>query len=245
MSNAPERSEATPFSLVAWNIFQGLHHRSRRPNWHQNPDIESHLASLDADILVLPEAWRFRQPQAQWAEELADSLGYELHQWVSDSPSRPREISNWRMVILSRIPVRRLDDQVLTRLGGFGQRACVRIQILDSGLTLAGCHLYGIHAARRDPRLWLRERKDFRELAETDDIVAGDMNMWGPVVLRDAPGMRRAVKGRTFTADRPHSQIDHILVSDNVNFTEAEVLPELGSDHRGLRVVLSRAVSAK
>lgn len=226
---------------MTWNIFQGLHHTSRRPTWKTNDEIESHLESLDADVLVLPETWRFRQPTARWADELADSMGYELHQWISDRPSRPRDICAWRMVILTRIPVRRLEDRLLTPLGSFGQRACVRIEILDNNVTLAGCHLYGIHAMRRDPRLWMQERRDLRDITATHDIVAGDMNMWGPVVLRDASGLRRAVKGRTFTAARPHSQIDHILVSDRIAVSNPEVLPELGSDHRGLRAVLQVA----
>jgi len=226
---------------VAWNIFQGLHHTSRRPTWRTNPDVEAHLRSFDADILVLPEAWTFREPQARWAEHLAESLGYELHQWVSEAPSRPRDLCPWRMVILSRVPVRRRDDHVFPQLGSLGQRACVQIEILGSGVTLAGCHLYGIHAARRDPRLWFQERKELRELTDTNDVIAGDFNMWGPIVQRDAPGMRRAVKGRTFYAARPHSQIDHVLVKDHIAVTHPEVLPELGSDHRGLRVVLQRS----
>ena len=43
-------------------------------------------------------------------------------------------------------------------------------------------------------------------------IVAGDCNFWGPGVQSFLPGWRRTVRGRTWPARRPHSQIDHILV---------------------------------
>jgi endonuclease/exonuclease/phosphatase family metal-dependent hydrolase len=46
------------------------------------------------------------------------------------------------------------------------------------------------------------------------------------------------VRGRTWPASRPHSQIDHILVRRSVRAVESEVLPPQGSDHRGVRAVL-------
>jgi len=225
---------STPIRLVTWNVFQGLHRSSRRPKWVFNDELESHLRGLDADILVLPEMWRFGQPEAQWAEEFASAAGYELHQWISDRPSRRREQVKWRIVILSRLSAQRLDDVVLPQPGRFGQRAMVQIELQESGLRLGGCHLFGIHLLRQNPRDWLRERAALRSAAESLDIIAGDMNMWGPAVRRDTPGFRSAVTARTFPAHRPHSQIDHILVNDRVEVVSGERLPELGSDHRGL-----------
>ncbi len=226
--------------MVSWNIFQGLHHRSKRYRWVLNPAIEDHLASLDADILVLPEAWTFARPAATWAEDLASNLGYELHQWVSDQPSRRRETVPWRMVILTRIAARSLPPYLMPAYPGLGQRAAVRIELEESGLTIAGVHLYGIHLLRfRQPRSWLAERGELRTIAVSHDIVAGDMNMWGPIVRRDAPNLRSVVSGRTYPAPRPHSQIDHVLVSDRVEMIASEVLPDLGSDHLGLRMTLA------
>jgi endonuclease/exonuclease/phosphatase (EEP) superfamily protein YafD len=81
-----------------------------------------------------------------------------------------------------------------------------------------------------------------RQLPRDDGpaIVAGDFNFWGPGVvatLRD--GWRRTVRGATWPAHRPHSQIDHILVNDAVKCLEAEVLPPFGSDHRAVRARLA------
>jgi endonuclease/exonuclease/phosphatase family metal-dependent hydrolase len=46
------------------------------------------------------------------------------------------------------------------------------------------------------------------------------------------------VRGRTWPAHRPHSQIDHVLVRDDVEVVDAAVLDEVASDHRPVRVTL-------
>ncbi len=193
---------------------------------------------------MLPEAWRFGQRQAMWAEELAERLDYDLHQWVSDRPSRDRETVPWRMVMLTRIPTRPLPPQIMPQFGRFGQRATVRAELVDSGLTIAAAHLYGIHLVRSTtPRAWIRERHELKATATNNDIVVGDLNMWGPVVRRDATPLRSAVRGRTFPAKRPHSQIDHLLVSDRVDVLSSQVLPEMGSDHLAIQATLQARTS--
>ena len=233
-----------PFTIVSWNIFQGLHHTANRRAWTPNLRIEDDLEALDADVLVLPEAWRFGQPKAMWAEELAERLDYDLHQWVADRPSRKRETVPWRMVMLTRIPTRPLPPQIMPQFGNFGQRAIVRAELVDSGLTIAAAHLYGIHLVRSTtPRAWIRERRELEVTAANNDIVVGDLNMWGPVVRRDTTPLRSAVRGRTFPAKRPHSQIDHLLVSSQVEVLRSQVLPEMGSDHRAIRANLQALTS--
>jgi endonuclease/exonuclease/phosphatase (EEP) superfamily protein YafD len=71
-------------------------------------------------------------------------------------------------------------------------------------------------------------------------IVAGDCNFWGPGVQAFFPGWVRTVRGRTWPASRPHSQIDHILVrrGDGTEVARSEVLPAVGSDHRPVRATL-------
>ena len=63
----------------------------------------------------------------------------------------------------------------------------------------------------------------------------------GPGVTAFLPGWTRTVRGRTWPASRPHSQIDHILVRDGdagVEVLDSEVLPAVGSDHRPVRATL-------
>ncbi len=62
-------------------------------------------------------------------------------------------------------------------------------------------------------------------------IVGGDMNNWGPPVLAQVRGVRRAVRGRTWPAWKPHSQLDHLLVSEQLDVVSAAVLSNIGSDH--------------
>jgi len=72
-------------------------------------------------------------------------------------------------------------------------------------------------------------------------IVAGDFNLWGPAVAGLFKGWRRTVRGRTYPAHRPHSQIDHVLVNAAISWSDAEVLPAFGSDHRAVKVRLAIA----
>ena len=69
-------------------------------------------------------------------------------------------------------------------------------------------------------------------------IVAGDFNMWGPGVTVLLRGWRRTVRGATYPAHRPHSQIDHVFLRGGVQALSGEVLPDSGSDHRPVRVRL-------
>ena len=70
-------------------------------------------------------------------------------------------------------------------------------------------------------------------------IVGGDMNNWGPPVLAQVRDVRRAVRGRTWPAWKPHSQLDHLLVSDSLEVTRARVLSDIGSDHLPVSATIS------
>jgi endonuclease/exonuclease/phosphatase (EEP) superfamily protein YafD len=70
-------------------------------------------------------------------------------------------------------------------------------------------------------------------------VLAGDMNMWGPPVTSYFPGWRRALRSRTWPAHRPHSQLDHVLVTSSVRVLDARVIPFTGSDHRPVVVRLA------
>jgi endonuclease/exonuclease/phosphatase (EEP) superfamily protein YafD len=100
----------------------------------------------------------------------------------------------------------------------------------------------GVHVSSR---LWtfapLRQLRSLRPQLPARGrtaIVAGDCNFWGPGVVTMLPGWRRAVRGPTFPAHKPHSQIDHILVRDNVAILSGEVLPKTPSDHLPVRARL-------
>ena len=65
------------------------------------------------------------------------------------------------------------------------------------------------------------------------------MNMWGPPASSFFRGWRRAVIGRTWPAHRPHSQLDHVLVTPAIEVVDARVADATGSDHRPVVVTLA------
>ena len=118
------------------------------------------------------------------------------------------------------------------------RRAAIAVDLTAEGvpLTVVGTHMshlqYGSH--RHYGTLNARLRTE----ARPDAVLLGDMNLWGPPVRAFLPEWRRAVKGRTWPAWNPHSQIDHILVRGNVRVGASSVLPAVGSDHRPVRAEL-------
>ena len=70
-------------------------------------------------------------------------------------------------------------------------------------------------------------------------VIAGDCNMWGPPIAAVLRGRRRAVRGRTWPAPRPHSQIDHIWIDRHLRALDGRVGDDVGSDHRPVRATLA------
>ena len=108
----------------------------------------------------------------------------------------------------------------------------VTVSVDDADVTIAG-----VHASHR---LWgslPQLRRVHERLAElnTPSVIAGDCNMWGPPIATVLRGRRRAVRGRTWPAGRPHSQIDHIWIDDHFDVLDAAIGPATGSDHRPVR----------
>jgi endonuclease/exonuclease/phosphatase family metal-dependent hydrolase len=101
--------------------------------------------------------------------------------------------------------------------------------------------LVAVHLSSRLPYAPPMQLRNLRRRLPPRDrrtVLVGDFNLWGPAVVAMLPGWRRAVRGRTWPAHRPHSQIDHVLVRDDVEVVDSAVLGEVGSDHLPLRVTL-------
>jgi endonuclease/exonuclease/phosphatase family metal-dependent hydrolase len=118
-------------------------------------------------------------------------------------------------------------------------RAAVVVDLRVDGvpISVVGTHMshlhYGSHRNYADLKRLLHSE------ARPEAVLLGDMNLWGPPVRAFLPDWRRAVKGRTWPAWHPHSQIDHILVRGDINVVSGEVLPPAGSDHRPVRATLT------
>jgi endonuclease/exonuclease/phosphatase family metal-dependent hydrolase len=228
-------------------------HMGRGAGGHDAPfyDVVTACKEVDTDVLVVQEAW---VPDGEDGDVLAvaAALGYglaatfavaraECHDQVRlISRSGDAGDGDWQVAVLSRLPV--VESRVLA-LGPQlprdpGRRAVltVTIEVGGASFTVCGTHL----PVPKDP-VWRLASSLRRALPPADRpaALAGDMNMWGWCVDRLAgPGWRRAVRGRTYPARRPHAQIDHILVSRPVEVIEAQVVRQVMSDHRPIRARL-------
>jgi endonuclease/exonuclease/phosphatase family metal-dependent hydrolase len=232
--------------LATFNTHYGVR-PSRRPP-AQPFDLAAVLADLDADVVVLQEVWRPDRLRGR-VDEAADALGYAVHyestgaatsdlRWPRLAPDGAGESG---IAVLTRLPTRRIGELVVGPT--FGDPAPrrtaldVEVDVGDRTLRVVGLHLtsrlpYGPPSQLRRLRSQLPE-------PGTPTVVLGDCNFWGPGVVSLLPGWQRAVRGRTWPARAPHSQIDHVLIRpDELTVIDARILGDVGSDHRPVAVEL-------
>jgi endonuclease/exonuclease/phosphatase family metal-dependent hydrolase len=261
--------------VAAWNMHCGV------DGWGRPFDAVAAARGLEADVLVLAEAWT---PDAGGGPvaELAEELGYHVvsrslatgrlagphpdadDRWMRrfdwrgaghavyldgerSLPARqmasPRfhqaQAGAWGVAVLTRQPAEEVAGVELGRLlPDRARRRAVVVRLPAAGdLLVIGTHMS--HLAFGSP---LQFRRLARALGDAvggrPAVLAGDMNLWGPPVATLLPGWRRAVRGRTWPAWRPHSQIDHVLVRGPLRVIDGEVGGPAGSDHRPVRVRL-------
>ncbi len=119
------------------------------------------------------------------------------------------------LAVVSRLPVRSSSVIEFGRLRRDRARRAVVVANLDVGgtpVTVVATHMS--HLTHGSPLHFRRLRQVLRELTIADHriVLGGDMNLWGPLVSLQLPGLRRAVKGATWPSWGPHSQLDHLLV---------------------------------
>lgn len=142
------------------------------------------------------------------------------------------------LAVLSRLPARSsppIGLRVLGRDGALRHALPVTVVVGRTEATVVGVHM--AHLSQGSLLQYADLRRAVRSLGPRV-IVAGDMNLWGPVVVRLLPGWQRAVTGRSWPAHLPISQPDHILVGEAWRTLSGETLPGVGSDHRPVRARL-------
>lgn len=214
-------------------------------------DIVAACRQLDADVLVLQESWAPDDGPALH-DLVADALGMRVactarlaRAVVAPTPrvvgrgAHAGGDGGWHLVALSRVPVASASVERLPHLWfDHADRAVVAVEVEVDGASL---HVRGTHLPHLEYGAHLTTRGLRRTLPPTDLPAAfiGDMNMWGWTIDRMVPaGWRRVVRGKTWPAHRPHSQIDHLLVTPRVDALWGEVGPDLGSDHLPIRAQL-------
>lgn len=235
-------------TLASYNIHWGLGPRGRGfPPY----DVVAAARALDADVLVLQESWA-PDGGVPDHQRIAEALGMTVA--CDTSLARcvrhptPKAVGRathrggdggWHLAALTRVPVRAasvipLPHLVLDPV----DRAVLAVDVEVDGAVL---HVRGTHLPHLEFGAHLTTRGLRRTLPPVDVPAAliGDMNMWGWTIDRMVPrGWRRVVAGKTWPSHRPHSQIDHLLVTEQVSAVWGEVGPDLGSDHLPIRARL-------
>jgi endonuclease/exonuclease/phosphatase family metal-dependent hydrolase len=213
-------------------------------------DVAAALRSFDADVLVLQESWWPDEGPAAVDLVAADS-GATVHwasfgrgivePWPHIISARPhRACGRIGLAVVSRLPARLVEVIPVGDVPGdpASRRSALHLTLDVGGLDL---DLIAVHLSSRLPYAPPMQIRNLRRRLPPPDrraVIVGDFNLWGPAVTALLPGWRRAVRGRTWPAHRPHSQIDHVLVRNGVEVVDAAVLDEVGSDHRPARVTL-------
>jgi len=265
-----DRGRAT-VRVASFNVHMGV------DGWGRPFDLVEECAALDADVLVLQEAWTPDDGSPGTAELVAERLGCTIvaeaplaharlyaplptttRRWApvlgqvrktlrldeerfkvpAGARDRPAQSGTWGLALLARVPCRDVEILPLGKLARDpAHRAVVRCTIALGGgdLLVHGTHM--AHISHFSPAQYRR----LARLLSVDRpaLVAGDMNMWGPPASSFFRGWRRAVVGRTWPAHRPHSQLDHVLVTPQVRVVDARVAGRTGSDHRPVVVTLA------
>lgn len=210
-------------------------------------DLAEAVVGLDADIVVVQEAFR-PDRGASPLDEAAEQLGYELHEVAFGRAtlepwphlSSVNGTGHVGLAVLSRFPVRRRAAVPLRAVpldpAPFRQALHLEADVDGSPLDVVGVHLTS--RLPHGPAMQLRHLRPRLPHAGRPAVVAGDFNFWGPAVSALVEGWQKAVRGRTWPAHRPHSQIDHVLVRHGIEVLSGEVLEDVGSDHRPVRARL-------
>ncbi len=169
------------------------------------------------------------------------TLRLDGERWNSSRHRADRTVARgqWGIALLSRVPLRDVEVIPLGQLRrDAARRAVIRAVVdLDGGpLVIHGTHMSHItHGSHAQYRLLGTKLPDLSTAA----VLAGDMNLWGPPVSSYVKGWRRGITGRTWPALRPHSQLDHIMVTPPVTVADARIGEFAGSDHRPVVATLS------
>lgn len=211
----------TCFEVVSFNVHHGGLQRDKRTPY----DVDSALATLGGDIVVLQEHVRERPVQVSFA------AGFDHHHgvWVDEDRSLGLRVA-------THLPV--LEQRTLrVKTHGNDPRSdsiAVRVKIGSAEAWVVGVH---ITTGWLPLGSALQVRELSTQLPDGPLIVLGDHNLWGPAAAAAGfarIGLERAVRGRTWPARFPHSQIDHIWYRE-LELVDASISDNLGSDHLAVR----------
>jgi endonuclease/exonuclease/phosphatase family metal-dependent hydrolase len=235
----------TELSVASLNLHYGVRRVQHAPP--QPYDVAGALKKLDADVVLLQEVWR-PDGERGAVDDAAAELGFTLEHELTGRATlgtrwphlRPDGEGTSGIAVLTRLPMRRLGAIAIgpTFADPSPLRTALEVEIDVGGTPLRVVSLHATSKLPHGPVIQLRRLARAVAPPGVPALVGGDCNFWGPAVRSLMPGWRRAVRGRTWPAPFPHSQIDHLLVRPDTEVLRGEVLPDVGSDHRPIRAVL-------
>jgi endonuclease/exonuclease/phosphatase family metal-dependent hydrolase len=239
-----------PITLASLNLHGGLTARG------EPFDVAEACHQLKADVITLQEAWR---PDRDLDEvtRVAAALGAEVRHRGLTRSNRARlglgpdtGSGTWGLAVLSLLPVTGYQEIELGQAPGdrISRAAQVVTLTTPGGAALRVVNTHLTHRFTSPVQLALLTRRLASGTATgpatgpasgpaVATIIVGDLNMPRPATVA-APGYRATVRGRTYPADRPWIQLDHLLVRGPVRVSGAEVADPVGSDHLPIRAEL-------
>ncbi|MGH9080985.1 MAG: endonuclease/exonuclease/phosphatase family protein [Acidimicrobiales bacterium] len=169
-----------------------------------------------------------------WMTQVRTALHLDEQKYRARAGPEDRSYARgrWGIALLSRVPIGHVEVIPLGQLRRDpARRAVIRgtAELAGGPLVICGTHMshitHGSHA---------QYRRLAKQLPPSDEAacLAGDMNLWGPPTSSYFRGWRRGVTGRSWPARRPHSQLDHVLVTAPVAVLDGRIGDFAGSDHR-------------
>jgi endonuclease/exonuclease/phosphatase family metal-dependent hydrolase len=228
-----------PITLASLNLHGGLTARGAPF------DVAEACHRLKADVITLQEAWR-PDERPDVVTTVAAELGAQVrHRGLARNTSRAvlgvgtdTGSGSWGLAVLSLLPITGYQEVELGRAPGdrISRAAQVVTLTTPGGAALRVVNTHLTHRFTSPVQLMLLTRR-LAARPTLPTVIVGDLNMPLPGTLA-APGYRATVRGRTYPADRPWIQLDHLLARGPVRVSAAEVADPVGSDHLPIRAEL-------
>jgi endonuclease/exonuclease/phosphatase family metal-dependent hydrolase len=210
-------------------------------------DVEAAIRDLDADVVALQETWS-PESGADPLAAVAASLGAGLYRLQLRSAASLRALGipadsgpgQSGLAVLCRHHVTSCELADLGQMRGDPVRRRAQILTVElpdqSVVRIVATHL----THRLMSPLQLARLIRYLDGGSVPTVIAGDLNMPGLLASR-ARGYTMAVRGRTWPAELPVTQLDHILAGPGIEPVAGSVLPPAGSDHLPVRARLRLA----
>ena len=123
------------------------------------------------------------------------------------------ERGDWGLSLLTRYPVSAIRAEALGRLPRERVRRTLIVADLEvDGRPITVLAIHGAHLSHGSFRQYQRVSAIASDIDRRRPVLlAGDFNSWRPPLRLFLPGWRTLARARTWPAQHPHSQIDHVL----------------------------------